>query len=105
MAGQERQAGAVEARKGRDDCRQKRHREHAAVRRHPVHVEFCEPTPAGSGGQGRGNSGVFLMDLYEVQVLDGYDNKTYADGATAGAVRAASAPGQRLPAARPMAGV
>jgi hypothetical protein len=49
-----------------------------------LHVEFCEPAPARGSGQGRGNSGVFLMDLFEVQVLDNYDNKTYADGAAAG---------------------
>jgi hypothetical protein len=48
-----------------------------------LHVEFCEPTPARGSGQGRGNSGVFLMNKYEVQVLDCYDNPTYADGATA----------------------
>ncbi len=36
-------------------------------------------------GQDRGNSGVFLMDLYEVQVLDSYNSKTYADG-MAGAI-------------------
>jgi hypothetical protein len=49
-----------------------------------LHVEFREPTPPRGDGQGRGNSGVFLMDLFEVQVLDSYDNKTYADGAAAG---------------------
>jgi hypothetical protein len=49
-----------------------------------LHVEFCEPAPARGSGQSRGNSGVFLMDQYEVQVLDGYQNKTYADGATGG---------------------
>ena len=49
-----------------------------------MHVEFREPTPATSSGQGRGNSGVFLMGRYEIQVLDCYHNKTYADGATAG---------------------
>lgn len=49
-----------------------------------LHVEFCEPTPAKGEGQGRGNSGVFLMGHYEIQVLDCYDSKTYADGATGG---------------------
>jgi hypothetical protein len=45
-----------------------------------LHVEFSEPTPAHGHSQERGNSGVFLAGLYEVQVLDGYDNVTYADG-------------------------
>ena len=49
-----------------------------------LHVEFREPTPPKGEGQGRGNSGVFLMGRYEIQVLDCYQNKTYADGATAG---------------------
>jgi hypothetical protein len=49
-----------------------------------LHVEFLEPTPPNGDGQGRGNSGVFLMGQYEIQVLDCYNNKTYADGATAG---------------------
>ena len=49
-----------------------------------LHLEFREPTPAGGDGQGRGNSGVFLMGQYEIQVLDCYQNQTYADGATAG---------------------
>ena len=49
-----------------------------------LHLEFREPTPPKGEGQGRGNSGVFLMGQYEIQVLDCYQNKTYADGATAG---------------------
>ena len=49
-----------------------------------LHLEFREPTPTKGDGQGRGNSGVFFMGLYEVQVLDCYNNKTYADGATGG---------------------
>jgi hypothetical protein len=45
-----------------------------------LHVEFSEPNPAHGESQERGNSGVFLQGLYEVQVLDSYDNRTYADG-------------------------
>ena len=48
-----------------------------------LHVEFSEPVPASGDGQDRGNSGVYLMGLYEVQVLDSYQNKTYADGQAA----------------------
>jgi 3-keto-disaccharide hydrolase len=50
-----------------------------------LHVEWSAPTPPKGEGQERGNSGVFLQGLYEVQVLDSYQNPTYADGA-AGAV-------------------
>jgi len=49
-----------------------------------LHLEFKEPTPAKGEGQGRGNSGVFFMDQYEIQVLDCYINRTYADGTTGG---------------------
>ena len=45
-----------------------------------LHVEFAEPLPPVGEDQGRGNSGVFLMGLYEIQVLDSYESKTYADG-------------------------
>ena len=48
-----------------------------------LHIEWASPLPATGDGQGRGNSGVFLMNTYEVQVLDCYKNKTYADGMTA----------------------
>jgi hypothetical protein len=49
-----------------------------------LHLEYREPTPVKGGGQSRGNSGVFFMDKYEIQILDCYQNNTYADGATAG---------------------
>ncbi len=45
-----------------------------------LHIEFAAPTPPEGHSQGRGNSGVFLMSTYEVQVLDSYQNHTYADG-------------------------
>ena len=50
-----------------------------------LHVEWSAPNPATGAGQNRGNSGVFLMSKYEVQVLDSYNNDTYPDG-QAGAV-------------------
>tara|TARA_B100001750_G_C15329956_1_gene506751 strand:+ start:68 stop:778 length:711 start_codon:yes stop_codon:yes gene_type:complete len=48
-----------------------------------LHIEWASPSEVKGESQGRGNSGVFLMDRYEIQVLDGYDNITYADGITA----------------------
>ena len=45
-----------------------------------LHVEFATPSEAKGSGQGRGNSGVFLMGQYEIQVLDSYKNITYPDG-------------------------
>jgi hypothetical protein len=45
-----------------------------------LHVEFATPVLVKGSSQGRGNSGVFLMGQYEVQVLDSYDNRTYSDG-------------------------
>jgi len=47
-----------------------------------LHVEFATPSKVQGSGQGRGNSGVFLMGRYEIQVLDCYENKTYPDGQT-----------------------
>jgi hypothetical protein len=50
-----------------------------------LHIEWMAPTVVRGEGQGRGNSGVFLMNRYEIQVLDSYENPTYADG-QAGAI-------------------
>ena len=49
-----------------------------------LHLEFKEPTPPKESGQGRGNSGIYFMGQYEIQILDCYINKTYADGLTGG---------------------
>jgi hypothetical protein len=45
-----------------------------------LHIEWASDEKAEGEGQGRSNSGVFLMGIYEVQVLDSYVNKTYYDG-------------------------
>jgi hypothetical protein len=49
------------------------------------HLEFRSPNPPTKTSQDRGNSGIWFMQRYEVQILDGYQNPTYADG-TVGAV-------------------
>lgn len=66
-----------------------------------LHLEFATPAKIEGNGQGRGNSGVLMNGIYEVQVLDSYNNKTYPDG-QAGAlygqtpplVNASKAPGR-----------
>ncbi|MEM6820675.1 MAG: DUF1080 domain-containing protein [Verrucomicrobiota bacterium] len=50
-----------------------------------LHLEFASPLEIEGDGQGRGNSGIFFMDTYEVQILDSFENPTYPDG-TVGAV-------------------
>jgi hypothetical protein len=45
-----------------------------------LHVEWRSPLEVKDGGQDRGNSGIFLMGRYEVQVLDSYNNRTYSNG-------------------------
>ncbi|MEO8200610.1 MAG: DUF1080 domain-containing protein [Gemmatimonadota bacterium] len=64
-------AGGIETRRGFGDVQ--------------LHIEWTAPVPPEGTGQDRGNSGVFLMGRYEVQVLDSYHNDTYADG-QAGAI-------------------
>jgi hypothetical protein len=48
-----------------------------------LHLEFATPADAAGFSQGRGNSGVILMGRYEIQVLDSFNNTTYADGMAA----------------------
>jgi len=54
-----------------------------------LHIEWASPTPPTGTSQSRGNSGVYFMGKYEVQILDSYtadnykDNRTYADGQAA----------------------
>lgn len=61
-----------------------------------LHIEFSAPSVVKGTGQNRGNSGVFLMNNYEIQVLDSYDNKTYFHG------QAGSIYKQHKPLANPM---
>jgi hypothetical protein len=58
--------GSIETKESFGDCQ--------------LHLEFATPTPPKGDSQGRGNSGVFLMGRYEIQVLDSFENRTYADG-------------------------
>jgi len=69
--------GGIETKQGFGDCQ--------------LHIEFMSPSPAVGEDQDRGNSGVFLMGRYEVQVLDSYNSVTYADG-QAGALYGQSPP-------------
>lgn len=48
-----------------------------------LHIEWRAPLEVVGNGQGRGNSGVFLQNRYEVQVLDSYNNETYPNGQAA----------------------
>ncbi|MDG2390570.1 MAG: DUF1080 domain-containing protein [Planctomycetaceae bacterium] len=45
-----------------------------------LHLEWASPEKVTGQGQGRGNSGVYFMGQYEVQILDSYENETYFDG-------------------------
>jgi hypothetical protein len=48
-----------------------------------LHLEWATPAKVSGTGQGRGNSGAYLMNTYEVQILDSYENETYFDGQAA----------------------
>lgn len=48
-----------------------------------LHLEWKSPAVVEGDGQGRGNSGVFMQGLYEVQILDSYQNETYVNGQAA----------------------
>ena len=50
-----------------------------------LHLEFRSPNPPEKSSQDRGNSGISFMERYEIQVLDAFENATYADG-TVGAI-------------------
>ncbi len=69
--------GSIHTKQGFGDCQ--------------LHIEWATPAKVEGNDQGRGNSGVFLMEHYEVQVLDSYQNKTYYHG-QAGAIYKQSAP-------------
>jgi hypothetical protein len=45
-----------------------------------LHIEWRTPATVQGSGQGRGNSGVFMQGIYELQVLDSYNNRTYSNG-------------------------
>jgi len=48
-----------------------------------LHIEFQSPAPPKGKGQDRGNSGVYLQGIYELQVLDSFQNETYTNGMAA----------------------
>ena len=56
-----------------------------------LHLEWCTPKNITGSDQGRGNSGVYLQGMYEVQILDCYQNETYANGMV-GSIYKQSAP-------------
>jgi hypothetical protein len=56
-----------------------------------LHLEFSAPDEVANVGQGRGNSGVFFQNRYELQILDSYQNRTYRNG-QAGSIYKDAAP-------------
>ncbi|MEZ6195129.1 MAG: DUF1080 domain-containing protein [Planctomycetota bacterium] len=70
--------GAMEVTRGAGDIRTRR--EFGSCQ---LHLEWASPAPPKGEGQGRGNSGLFLMERYEIQILDSFASATYADGQAA----------------------
>ena len=62
-----------------------------------LHLEFASPWEIKGNSQGRGNSGIFLANRYEIQVLDNFENPTYADGTVGASLWAVSTACQCLP--------
>lgn len=72
------QEGVFTVKPGEGDIRTKQE-----FQDYQLHLEWRSPSVIKGESQGRGNSGVFMQGLYEVQILDNYDNKTYVNGQVA----------------------
>ena len=70
--------GAMTVNKGKGDIRTKQ-----GFGSCQLHIEWRTPSKIEGTSQGRGNSGIFFMGKYELQVLDSYDNRTYSNGQAA----------------------
>lgn len=62
-----------------------------SFRDYQLHIEWCAPANITGSGQARGNSGVYMQGMYEIQILDNYENETYVNG-QAGSLYKQSAP-------------
>lgn len=78
--------GAVTVAKGTGDIRTKQ-----TFGDIQLHIEWRTPAKVEGEGQGRGNSGIFFSEKYELQILDSYNNRTYSNG-QAGAIYKQSIP-------------
>lgn len=78
--------GAMESTKGSGSVRTKR-----SFNDFQMHIEWKTPSTITGEGQGRGNSGIIIQGVYELQILDSYNNRTYRNG-QAGAVYMQHAP-------------
>lgn len=67
--------GCVTVKKGAGTIKTKRNFED-----YQLHIEWRAPAEVIGESQGRGNSGIFMQGIYEVQVLDNFNNRTYRNG-------------------------